>query len=1027
MRRPGPVESEPPDHLGHMGVAVAHDDAETLRSLRSRAVGAGNDAARELAECDGGGTDASPDRRDGFWRRDAASLVHPGRAERRHPAGGQHNRNGEARRRPLKGLSVTPAPARHAATTITGRPSELEAVHRLLDAVHDGPAALVLQGDAGIGKTTIWRAAVVEAADRGFRVLQARPSESEARLSFGALADLLAHIDLDDHRETLPRVQRRALDVALLRETADEPVDPRTIASAVLNVLRSLASVSPVLIAIDDEQWLDAATAEAVGFAVRRLSEERVGLVVTSRTGGAVSDSMELARAMPGLVQVQVPAMDEQDLKDIVHARFDMDLTIAAAYRLHEVSRGNPFFALELGRLLQASGTDIAPGRALPVPDDLRALLRARLGELSASCGEVLLLASALDRPTVDVLEAASGHNGRSSNDLDAAVGADIIERTGEDIRFTHPLFASTVYGEATLRQRRDVHRRLASVLSDPEERARHVALSANAPSQHAANALEVAAAHALDRGARAAAAELSGLAVVLTPPQRMADVRRRGLVAAEHRFRAGDLRSAARSLESILATCDPGPERAAVLIQSGKMEFFGDLDASIRYLQEALEQPHIDERMRLDALVWLANNLINIGDLSAARPHVEEAATLAERSDDPEAKSLALQKQAQLASYLGYGVQRELLARAEDLAGRPVRLLALDLTAADELDEARGRLTAHLQDATMRGDEADVSLDRTWLALLELRAGQWDLALEHVAASRAVESGGTPAPAWAEEFVRVSRGEVTADGVGDASLRRPLGVSDTGIADHLEGLQVCAMAELIAGNAMAARRYAEEGWELLRGTGLNDSGSAMFVPEGVEALIQLGDLAAAEPWVAWLEERGRTLDRPRALATGARCRGLVQAAARDVESALASLEKALEHHERLPDPFERARTLLALGMVRRRAKQKRPARDALGAAITTFESLRAAPWIERARAELGAVSGRRTSTGQLTPTEKRVARLAAAGRTNREISADLFLSVRTVEGHLTHAYQKLGARSRTELAIVLVADDDPH
>lgn len=208
--------------------------------------------------------------------------------------------------------------------------------------------------------------------------------------------------------------------------------------------------------------------------------------------------------------------------------------------------------------------------------------------------------------------------------------------------------------------------------------------------------------------------------------------------------------------------------------------------------------------------------------------------------------------------------------------------------------------------------------------------------------------------------------------------------------------------------------------WELVRETGLGDPGLALFVPDAAEVLIRLGHLEEAEPMIAWLEERGRTLDRPRALATGARCRATWLATTGDLDGALASFNQAAKEHERLTDHFELARTLLALGAVRRRAKHKRPARVALEEALGIFERLGAVPWAERTRAELVTIGGRPAATGQLTPTEERVARLAAAGQTNREIGEALFLSVRTVETHLSHTYHKLGVRSRTELALAL-------
>jgi DNA-binding CsgD family transcriptional regulator len=347
----------------------------------------------------------------------------------------------------------------------------------------------------------------------------------------------------------------------------------------------------------------------------------------------------------------------------------------------------------------------------------------------------------------------------------------------------------------------------------------------------------------------------------------------------------------------------------------------------------------------------------------------------------------------------------------------------AVDATVFDRLDEGRERFAPLLEEATERGDELSVMFFHSWLSDLELRAGNWEEALRHDAMSRS-EAGGIGWTRWVEYLVRAHRGEGRA--VRSAALD-PLDAAERmDVIERLAIRRAVGSLELSIGDLSEAWRHLGSAWDLLVQTGVGEPGLALFVPDAAETLIRLGRLEDAEPLVAWLEERGRTLDRPRALATGARCRGLLLAAAGELTDALASLDEAVRHHERLPDPFELARTLLVQGTVRRRAKQKRPAREALDAALEIFERLGALLWAEMTRAELTAIGGRPGPTGELTPTEERVARLAAVGRTNREIAEALFLSVRTVEGHLSHAYHKLDVRSRTELATV-IADREPQ
>jgi DNA-binding NarL/FixJ family response regulator len=225
---------------------------------------------------------------------------------------------------------------------------------------------------------------------------------------------------------------------------------------------------------------------------------------------------------------------------------------------------------------------------------------------------------------------------------------------------------------------------------------------------------------------------------------------------------------------------------------------------------------------------------------------------------------------------------------------------------------------------------------------------------------------------------------------------------------------------ELSLGNAAEAHRHLSRATSMFLDAGILEPGLGFFLPDQIEALVRLGRPGEAWELNDWLEERGATLDRARARATAGRGRALVLAAEGDLASAEEAAAAAILEHDRLPVPFERARTLLVLGSVRRRMKQKRSARATLDEALRIFEHLGAALWAGRARSELASIGGRAPQAGALTPTEERVAMLAAAGRTNREIAETLFLSVRTVESHLSHAYQKIGVRSRTELALVL-------
>jgi DNA-binding CsgD family transcriptional regulator len=915
-----------------------------------------------------------------------------------------------------------PAVAPEPAELLIGREAELEAVISFVDAALLAPAALLLEGEAGIGKTTLWRSALALAEERGFTTLSCRPSESEARLSYAAIADLFDDV-VDDELSDLPEVQRRALAVALLREEADAPVDPRSVAAAVLGLVRRLASTSPLLLAVDDEQWLDPASAEALGFAVRRLAGERVGVISASRVREGVPDPMALLRALgqDRLERVRVTALGRDELGELLRERIALDLPLPTLSRVQEVSRGNPFFALELGRALKGSGSELGTGGQLPVPEDLRDLLHVRLGGLPPSTREVLLLAAALSRPTVPLVVAAATYPGSVADELALAAGAGIVQVWGDEIGFVHPLFSSAVHEEASSAERRAAHLRLAGIARDPEERARHLALSADGPDADIAAALEEAAAHAIERGAPAAAAELCQLAADLTLAAASADLVRRKMGAADHLYMAGDLHAAVRILVGLLEGCPPGPMRADVLLHLGRIHWQDDLPQAARLLTEALDQQGTESRTQFEVHLELGNILMNAGDLDGAEPHVRAALDFANKLNDPLLIARALVQSSNLDGYRGGGNEHKLLDMAERVLGGTIIDIednrAVHATVLDRLDEGRDRFARLLEEATERGDEQTVIFIHGWLSDLELRAGNWDLAV-HQDAMASSEAGGIGWSRWVEYLVRANRGD--GRGIRRAALDSLDGCERLGnVVDRLAIRLAVGSVEIQIGDLSEAWRHLGGAWDLLMETGVGEPGLALFVPVGAETLIRLGRLEEAEPLVAWLEERGRTLDRPRALATGARCRGLLLAAAGNLAGALAALDDAVRHHERLPDPFELARTLLIQGSIRRRAKQKRPAREALEAALEIFERLGAAPWAERIRAELSAIGGRPAPTGELTPTEERVARLAAAGRTNREIAETLFLSVRTIEGHLSHAYHKLGVRSRTELAVV--------
>src|SRR5215471_8423192 len=354
----------------------------------------------------------------------------------------------------------------------------MAAVAAFLDAVGSGSAGLVLEGAAGIGKTTVWAAGAALAAGRGYTVMSCRPAESEARLSFAALGDLLGGV-LEEAVAGLPPPQRRALEVALLlADPAGSPPEQRAVCVAFLGVLRGLAASGPVVVAVDDLQWLDVPSAAAVQFAVRRLSGERAGLLASARIGGGGPAAPAAGTGLPGerVTRLRVGPLPLGAFEPVLRASAGAGLSRLTIRRLFDASGGNPFYGLELARALRRAGAEPAAEDPLPVPADLRGVLTARLAALPAHARDVLLVASCLRSPTATMLEQAGGRS--APGFLQAAAHQGVVDLEGTRVRFTHPLFASAIYSGAPPGQRRQVHRLLGQIAPNVEERARHLALS---------------------------------------------------------------------------------------------------------------------------------------------------------------------------------------------------------------------------------------------------------------------------------------------------------------------------------------------------------------------------------------------------------------------------------------------------------------------------------------------------------------------------------------------------------------------
>jgi DNA-binding CsgD family transcriptional regulator len=910
---------------------------------------------------------------------------------------------------------------------ILGRNTELAQLHNFLESVSGGPSALLLEGAAGIGKTTLWHAGVSIARARGHRVLACRAAESEARLSYAALGDLF-DFELPD----LPAPQQRALDAALLRaEVEGAPPDQRAVSVASLGVLRALATSGPVIVAIDDVQWLDVPSARVLAFMIRRLADASTRILVALRVG-AGGDPLGLGQTGPvPLQRVRIGPLPEEAMTRLLRDRTEADLTHPILLRLHRISEGNPLFALEIARALTRRGVRPAPGEPLPVPEDLQELLGARLAALPSSAADGLLVVAAATRPTEDLVVAAATRRDRASAGMRSAEEAGVLQRAGGRLGFTHPLLGSTVYAEATSSARRRVHRRLAELVDDPEERARHLALAASGPHMHVARALEEAGRHARARGAPDAAAELLELARNLTPPEDDAGLRRRSVAAAEYHFDAGDATRATALLEEAIAIARPGRDRARIRFRLASISWL-DMRRVQGLSEQALQEVGDDAETRAAILEHLAWVGIYRGDLAFAAEHATASRQWARRIINPAIRADSLSTFAMVEFLLGRPAQ-DLMAEAvrlEDQATREDQTTVftasrtchgLQLLWAGELDAAREVLNQELTEYERLGRYVVRDELLCYLAEVECRAGNWAVAARHAqeAYEIDVESGrvlGQGHMLFPRALVAALTGDVdTARSDAEEGLRQCLRNED--MLDASCHRAVLGFLELSLPNPSAAIERLRPVLAFLDALGSPEPGIIPCLPDAVEALVSLGRLDEAEALLNRLERQGRALDRPWAIAAAGRGRGLLTAARGDPATARSALEQALVDHGRVPQPFELARTLLVKGEVERRAKQKRAARATLEQALGLFQALGAPLWAQRARDDLARVGGAMPPSSELTPTEQRIAQLVGEGKKNREIAEALFISVKTVEANLSRIFHKLGVRSRTELA----------
>ncbi len=901
---------------------------------------------------------------------------------------------------------------------VVGREAELAAVASFLRAPLTSSAALVIEGEAGIGKSTIVRVALERAAGAGLLVLAARLSASESALPYVALGDLLAVVD-DDALSALARPQRDAIAVALGK--ADGSVDSAALSRGLLELLRACSAGGDLLLAFDDVQWIDRPTASAVTFALRRLGASRLRVLLAVRTGEEVPGELLGVAEWESVRRLVIGPMSATELGALLGEHLGGRLPRPRLEAIHRASGGNPMFALELAR----------PGRGeWPAGTTLTGEVSARLRTLDAGARTALSFAAVALRPSTDLILAA----GVNRDDLRAALESGVLRVEGEHLTFAHPLLGAAADGLLLPDERRRIHARLAAASEDAVERGHHLSWSAGGRDESAALALDRAAEAASGLGDHAAAAAFLLRAAELSLDAEGEHARIREVEAAAELLLAGDLKAAAGLARRLVERLPTGVARARAratltnCLVGEEMSY----EENLAELQLALVDAAADDATSAALHVELAETTAGMFRLEQSLQHSRAAIALAEQAGQTAIQATALGLIGLVESLLGRGVT-EAARRAYAIwdgttlsvaSYSPRMSLAEVCLYASDFAEAERLYLEELAMAEERGLEVIEVIARAHLAETQLRAGDWAAALAnarlaHEHARQAADDQIVVGTAYALGMIEALLGDLVA---ARARASSTLAAAEaTGDFWHtMFSRSVLGLAALTERDHEVTVDVLTPAWSAITESELGDL--SVFPVGHVlgEALVAIDRLDEAVAVVEALRVCPAR-ERPWCRAMAGRVDALVASARGDHAAAREHVAAALAAHAELPEPFEHARTVYILGRVERRARSWGTARAALVDALGRFDQLGAALWAEHVAADIAALPGRRpVSDRGLTAREREIAELVASGLSNKEVAARLFVSVRTVEANLSKLYAKLGVRTRTELANVI-------
>ncbi len=903
-----------------------------------------------------------------------------------------------------------------------GRANEAATLETFLGGAGPG-SALELSGSAGIGKTTLWEYGLSVARERGLRTLIARASSAEAQPAFAALVDLFDDVGAGE-LDVLASPQRRALEVALLRQDPDSsPVDRHAVALACLNTMRALSADAPLVIAIDDVQWIDEASAAAIEFVGQRIDRAPVTMLLARREGER--SPLERSLRHDRLVPLPVGPLTIGATRQLLHERLGLTVSRAVMRRIADVTLGNPLFAIELGRALLARERE--QDDEMPIPATVEEVLGIRVAALTPVVRHVLAALSL----------GADMRVGQLTQALDAGAVDDAVEGgvaviDGDRIRAAHPLLAAAAHAALSRSELRDLHASLAEATADEAQRAAHQALASSGFDEDLAASVAVAAKRCAVRGARAQSVALAEHALRLTPPASSARSTR-VLDLAESLSTAGELARMTEVLEIEIDTLPQGMPRARAWLMLSEGSGPRSLDDQERYRVRALAEAGPDPGIRAMVLAKRAANTAASRIVSIVQSEEWALEALdAARDAGPAETRRALYALSWARAMRGKPID-DLCAAFEAaspdpsyVAASPARVAAQRMVWRGEIARARSALLPLLTLADERGERQSYALMRLHVCELRLREGEWESAqalLDEWGESSDRDVMFRPQYERCRALLAAGRGH-HADAVrwGSEAIERAAAAASHW--DELEARHARGCAHLLGRDPAAAAETLRPAWERLVREGVEEPGVFPVVADFVQALVELGEHEEARSLIDRLARLAEEQQHPWGEATRLACSALLAFATKaDRERAETDLTEAAIRFEQMGLRFDAARCLLWLGRDQRRLRKWGEARRNLGLATSTFAEIGSGGWVTYAGDELDRVSARRPApSGELTPAERRAAELAAAGLSNKEIARQLVVTIHTVEVHLSRVYAKLGIRSRSQLSGRLAA-----